>query len=74
MAIPGTARLRTRASGCTWTGSTAGWYIFGSDMNSKRAEPNNFVAAGDFAPFLVACNGQSMGHGWASNVFGQGWS
>ncbi|MDR2405800.1 MAG: hypothetical protein LBE27_05460 [Deltaproteobacteria bacterium] len=51
----------------------AGWYVTGSNMNEKRGSLNSLVDLGDFAPFLVAFNGQTLGNGQFSDVLGAGW-
>jgi hypothetical protein len=58
----------------------ASWYVSGSDWNnpnnvrtpedSLSTGINSLVSLGDFAPFLVAHNGVTLGNGTFSNIFG----
>jgi hypothetical protein len=48
----------------------AGWYISGTDLNKKRGSLNNLVDTGDFAPFLVAYYGTTMGTDTIQDVLG----
>jgi hypothetical protein len=51
----------------------ASWYVSGTDKNNPTnpaTKNNSLVTLGDFAPFLVAQNGVTLGHGTYSNNVG----
>ncbi|MDR2339408.1 MAG: hypothetical protein LBF40_04665 [Deltaproteobacteria bacterium] len=51
----------------------AGWYVSGTDLDNDREKLNSLVNLGDFAPFLVAFNDQTLGNGHFSDNMGQRW-
>ena len=52
----------------------AAWYVSGSNLNEKRGSLNSLVDMGDFAPFLVAYNDQTLGTGYYTNNLGAGFA
>jgi hypothetical protein len=49
----------------------AAWYVSGtSEEEHEKGKNHSLVELGDFAPFLVAYNGTTLGNGTHSNVFG----
>jgi hypothetical protein len=50
----------------------SGWYVSGTDLDEKDGKSNSLVKLGDFAPFLVAFNNQTLGTGVFSDDLGSG--